>query len=91
MNVRIDDEDAAKVEELRRRGVEFSSLVRNAIRNAYDENVSKRMLEDIDRIMADIYARHPDPPGSRPRSFSIHKHKQMRGAVVARLRRKRPT
>ena len=42
MNVRLDEKDVAKVEELRRRGIEFSSIVRDAVRTSYDEHVRRK-------------------------------------------------
>jgi post-segregation antitoxin (ccd killing protein) len=90
LNVRLDAEDARKAEMLRKQGVEISSVVRAAIRAEYERRRTKRRDgRSAAKIMAEIYARHPDPADLPARDYDVHDAKQARAAIVAKLKRER--
>jgi len=86
LNVRLGPEDQAMVTELRAGGVEMSELVRDAIRTEYGRRRRRLRARDVDALLAAIYARHPDPPGSpRERPDTVDR-RAVREAIRRRLR-----
>ena len=77
--------------ELRKHGVELSSVVREALRGAYSARAGKgRRRQRASEIMAEIYAEIPDPPRvARPR-YDLRDRRRVRRAITARLRQRRP-
>ena len=59
VNVRLSDEDAGKVAELRQQGVELSELVREAVRARHLALRPRLEPGDVRGLLAAIYARHP--------------------------------
>jgi hypothetical protein len=90
LNVRLGPEDARIAAELRKHGVELSSIVREAIRAAYATRARTGGRRRASDIMADIYAQIPDPPGLAPARYDLRNRKSVRRAIVRRLRRHRP-
>jgi hypothetical protein len=90
INVRLDARDARKADALRKQGVEISSVVREAIRAEYERR-RKRRRDDRSaaEMLADIYAKYPDPPDLSPRDYDVHDAKQARAAIVAKLKKGR--
>ena len=88
LNVRLGPDDAVLVKRLRRRGVEISKVVREAIRAAAGPN-RKLSARDVDRALDEIYARHPDPSGSAPLPVAARDRRALRAHVQERLRRTR--
>ena len=91
LNVRLGPEDARLAAELRKHGVELSSVVREAIRTAYSARARKgKGRRRASEIMAEIYAQIPDPPGLALPRYDLRDRRRVRRAITARLRRRRP-
>lgn len=88
VNVRLDDERARKARELQKQGITLSELVREAIDQRYAA-LKAPVDEDVETIMARIYALYPDPPDLPPRSYDVHDREAAREAIRAHLRRER--
>jgi hypothetical protein len=86
LNVRLGPEETAMAAELREEGVEMSSLVRDAIRNEYGRRRRRLRPQDVDALLAEIYARHPDPPGPTKPRPDIHDRRAFREAFRRRVR-----
>lgn len=90
VNVRLEAEDARRVAELRRAGVQISGIVRQAIRDEHARRVGKRAGgRAAAALLARIYADHPDTPDVRPRGFDLRDRRAVRAAVEKRERRRR--
>jgi Arc/MetJ-type ribon-helix-helix transcriptional regulator len=90
VNVRLDEEDARRVAELRRAGIQISGVVRQAIRDAHARRVGERAGgRAAMALLARIYADHPDTPGVRRRGFDLRDRQAVRAAVQKRARGKR--
>jgi hypothetical protein len=88
-NVRLDDDDARRAKELREAGVPIARIVRNAIRAEHEYRVTGRVRRQTPRkIMARIYAEHPDPPGTPKPRVDLRDRRAVRKAIVRRLRRR---
>jgi hypothetical protein len=86
LNVRLGPQDEMMAAELRAGGVEMSELVRDAIRTEYGRRRRRLRARDIDALLAEIYTRHPDPPGPRrQRPDTLDRH-AIREAIRGRLR-----
>lgn len=59
VNVRLSDEDAAKVADLRRQGVELSEVVREAVRARHLALRPPLRASDVRPMLDAIYSRHP--------------------------------
>ncbi len=59
VNVRLSDEDAAKVADLRQQGVELSEVVREAVRARHLALRPPLRPGDVRPLLDAIYARHP--------------------------------
>ena len=88
LNVKLEDSDVAKVTALRSGGVNISDLVRRAIRGEYQRRNGKRRPDDIEKLLAGIYAAHPIPPGVRRPKIDLRDRHAVRRAIVARITRK---
>jgi hypothetical protein len=86
-NVRLSEDDAAKVRSLRREGVGFSQLVREALRSRYDSRKRQRKPSDVQRILDSIHARYPDPPDKQPRGFDLRDRKAVKKYLQEKIRR----
>ena len=91
LTVRLAPEDARIAAELRKHGVELSSVVREAIRTAYSARAGKgRRRRRASEIMSEIYAEIPDPPRvARPR-YDLRDRRRVQRAITARVRQRRP-
>src|SRR5258707_9662519 len=90
LNVRLNEEDARIAAQLRRAGVEISSLVREAIRSEYERRRKhKRDGRTASQIIEEIFAKYPDPPDVPVRDYDVHDAKQARAAIVAKLMKRR--
>lgn len=87
LNVRLDQTDEAKVRALRARGANVSRLVREAIRDEYERRAGVPKAEDVEAILAAIYAAHPVPRGE-PKPLRLHDRHRFRRAVARHLRRR---
>jgi hypothetical protein len=86
LNVRLGAEDQAMAAELRAGGVGMSELVRDAIRTEYGRRRRRLRARDVEPLLAEIYARHPDPSGpQRERPDSLDRG-AVRTAIQRRLR-----
>jgi hypothetical protein len=87
VNVRLDAEDARRVAELRRAGVQISSIVRRAIRAEHERRVGKRAGgRAAADLLARIYADLPDTPDMAPRGYDLRDRRAVRAAVGKRAR-----
>ena len=59
VKVRLSDEDAARVAELRSRGVDLSEVVREAVRARHLKLKPAFGPRDVTSLLESIYARHP--------------------------------
>jgi hypothetical protein len=90
LNVRLSADDARRAAELRKGGVQISRIVREAIRVEHDRRVQRpRAKQGTAKILAAIYAAHPDPPGAPRRGFDLRDRKAAREAIVGKLQRRR--
>lgn len=90
MNVRLDEEDARRVSELRRAGVQISALVRKAIRTEHEQRVKGRPSpRAAAALLARIFADHPDAPDQPRRGFDLRDRRAVRAAVARRGRKSR--
>ena len=90
VNVRLDAEDARRVAELRRAGVQISSIVRQAIRAQHERQVGKRAGgRAAATLLARIYADLPDTPDVEPRGYDLRDRRAVRAAVERRARIRR--
>jgi hypothetical protein len=87
LNVRLDDDDSRLVQQLRKRGVSISDLVRGAIR-AEARRAPKTEPLDVDALLAEIQREYPTPPGavSTPRIDTTNR-REVRELIRRRLRR----
>lgn len=88
VNVRLNEADARKVAQLRRRGVTLSSIVRDAIRSSSENGGRPRTPEDADKFFAEMDEKFPLPE-LPPRGWDVHDRHQFRAAMVTHLRAKR--
>jgi hypothetical protein len=89
VNVRLSEEDAAKVAELRRHGVELSEVVREAVRARHLSLRPPLRSEDVRPMLEAIYARYPlDAEHERPPVDTADRC-AVRELIQARLRRRR--
>lgn len=86
LNVRLGPEDESMAAALREEGVEMSSLVRDAIRTEYGRRRRKLRPEDVDGLLAEIYARHPEPEGPAKPTVDILDRRAFREYVARRIR-----
>ena len=91
INVRLAPDDARMAAHLKQQGVQLSSVVRDAIRVAYDQHARRRQRpQRLSALMEKIYLEVPDRGGQpRPR-YDLRDRKSIRRVIVARLRRRRP-
>jgi hypothetical protein len=92
LTIGINKEDARIVAELRRAGVEISSLVRQAIREAYARRSRTKARSDprsVSEYFAELYARYPTPPDEPPRNYNVQDRHEAREAILRMLNRKR--
>ena len=90
LNVRIDAEDARKIEALRGEGVEISDLVRKAIREEYKRRHPRpRTPADVEAMLRRLYEKYPPSPDEPPRTYDVHNAQEARAAIIAHLNRKK--
>jgi post-segregation antitoxin (ccd killing protein) len=90
LNVRLDADDAKRVAELRRDGVQISRLVREAIRAEHESRGrSRRAARDVATVLARIYEDYPDTPDVRARAYDLRDRRAVRQPIAARLRKTR--
>ena len=90
LNVRLAPGDARMAAHLKQQGVQLSSVVREAIRGAYDLHAGRRQRpRRLSALMKEIYLEVPDR-GRQPRPrYDLRDGKSVRRVIVARLRRGR--
>jgi hypothetical protein len=90
LNVRLAAEDVRMVAHLKQEGIQLSSVVRDAIRVAYDQRVRRRTRpRRLSALMEEIYLAVPDRGGSRRPRYDLRERKSVRRVIVARLRQRR--
>lgn len=89
LNVRLEDDDARMAARLREEGIQLSTVVRAAIRAAYDQRARGRKgPRRLSAIMGEIYAAVPDGPRRVPLRYDLRDRKSVRRAILAQLRRR---
>lgn len=89
VNVRLSEEDAAKVADLRRQGVELSEVVREAVRARHLALRPPLGPGDVRPMLEAIYARHPlDDEHERPEVDTTDRH-AVRELIRRKLQRRR--
>ena len=90
LNVRLAPDDARMAAHLKQQGVQLSSVVRTAIRVAYDQQARRRQRpRRLSALMEQIYLEVPDR-GRQPRArYDLRDGKSIGRVIVARLRRRR--
>ena len=86
-NVRLSDEDSAKVMQLRRDGVSFADLVREAVRTKFVRRRKPQKPKDIRAALEAIYAKYPDPPDLPPRQINTLDRRAVQKYIAERVRR----
>jgi len=90
MNVRLNGEDARRAAALREAGVPISTVVREAIRSAYERRVAVgRRARKPSTIVAAILAEYPDEQDTQARKFDLRDRDAVRREIVKRLSRAR--
>lgn len=90
LNVRLGAEDTRIATELRKEGIQLSSIVREALRAAHAvRRPSGRRRRRASDIMAEIYAQCPDPPRLARHRVDLRDRRSVRRAIVARAKRRR--
>lgn len=89
VNVRLSDEDAAKVAELRREGIELATLVREAVRARYLAMRPALEGSSVRGVLAAIYAAHPLPEEAERLAVNASDRRAVRRHVRRRLIRSR--
>lgn len=88
LTVRLNDQDAQKIAVLRHRGVEISSLVRQAIARQFKgRNGLIRKPSDVERVLKDIYERYPDGRGEKQPKLDLRNRQAVARAIRKRLRK----
>jgi hypothetical protein len=88
LTVRLNDEDAARVAELRERGVKISSLVREAIGARCKPRVPRMQKPgDVDKVLQEIYSKCPDKPGTPAPTLDLTDRKAVAAAFRVRILR----
>jgi hypothetical protein len=90
LTVRLSAEDALRVVKLRRRGVNISRLVRDEIARQASLAATEKINRptDVIKVLYKIYARYPDPPGTRQRKVNLTDGKAVVPAIRARLKQR---
>jgi hypothetical protein len=90
LNVRLAPEDARMAAHLKQEGIQLSTVVRDAIRVAYDQRVRLRTRpRRLSSLMEQIYLSVPDRGGRRRPMYDLRDRRSIRRVIVARLRRRR--
>ena len=91
LKVRLAPDDARMAAHLKEQGVQLSSVVRDAIRVAYDQHARRRQRpQRLSALMQKIYLEVPDPGGQTRLGYDLRDRRSIRRVIVARLRRRRP-
>lgn len=88
VNVRLDEERMWKARRLREGGVAFSTLVREAIDERFDQMSRAKTSREIKDIINCTFDRYPDPADIPPRTYDVHDRKAARDAIYRKLRRR---
>ena len=89
VNVRLDSARLRKVRKLRKDGVVFSDVVRDAIDRRFEELRGRAAHRDVSAILARVFEQYPDPPRLPARSYDVHDRRGASRAIRRRLRRGR--
>src|SRR4051812_32487660 len=85
-NVRLSEEDSARVLALRRDGISFADLVREAVRSKYVHRRKSQKPKDILAAIEAIHAKYPDPPDLPPRPVNPLDRRAVQKYIAARVR-----
>jgi hypothetical protein len=88
-NVRLSEEDAARVAELRREGVELSTLVREALRARHLELRSRLGQSDVREVLASICSAYPLAEEAERLEVDTTNRRTTRELIRRKLTRKR--
>ena len=88
LNVRLGEEDARLVRDLRERGVSISAVVREALRAEARRGQTLGAL-DVDALLAEMIGAHPTPRRPRRRRLDTRDRQAVRAAIREKLRGRR--
>lgn len=89
INVRLAPDDARRAAHLKQHGIRLSSVVRDAIRGAYDQQVRRTGRgQRPSALMKAIYRDVPDRGERRRGTYDLREGTSIRRVIVARLRRR---
>lgn len=88
LNVRLGDDDARLVRELRERGVSISNIVREALRAEARRGRSPETL-DVEALVAEMMAKHPTPAHVPQRRMAARDRQAVKALIRGKLRGKR--
>ena len=89
VNVRLSDDDAAKVADLRRQGVELSEVVREAVRTRHSALRPALKPGDVRPLLDSIYARHPLEDDRERPAVETTDRRAVRRLIRKKLQRRR--
>jgi hypothetical protein len=90
INVRLNDEDEAKLAALRAQGQEVSDLVRKAIRSEYERRKpAKRTAVDAERIMRELDEKYPTPADAPRHGIDTTNRQEVQQFIREQLEQKR--
>ena len=87
LNVRLNEEDFARAQALRKEGVEISGLIRDSIRAEHARRMALRTPARVIEIADAIFRDHPDDENVGPREVDSTNRKAVSKAISANLRR----
>ena len=89
VNVRLSDDDAAKVAELQRQGVELSEVVREAVRARHLALRPALTAKDVKPLLEAIFARHPLDPNDMSPAVDTTDRRAVAKLIRSKLRRRK--
>lgn len=88
LNVRLDDDDSRLVQQLKKRGVSISELVRGAIRAEARRAANPEPL-DVDALVAEIERQYPTPAAAKKRHrIDTTNRREVAEFIRAKIRRR---
>lgn len=88
LNVRLNEDDFARVQALRKEGVELSGLIRDSIRAEHARRMALRTPAKVIEIAEAIFRDHPDDENAGPREVDATDRNAVGKAISANLRRR---
>lgn len=87
LNVRLGEDDARLVRELKRRGISISAVVRAALRGEVQRSRQGEAMS-ANSLLAEMMNRFPTPESTASRQVNAADRRQVQRAIRERLRRR---